>query len=207
MVQQFAYLEAIISDHGSKPEILARAAQTMTALSKLKPIWKEKNISVKCKVRLLRALVLSIFLYACETWTLTAELQRRIQTLEMRCYRTILGISYLSHISNDQVLTTIQQHIGPYDDLLTIVKERKLRWYGHVRMVLQKQFSRGQWREGGGGEDRGRSGATTSRSGQRKHSRKPRPWRTTATGGGIWSTTHLVGDPTTQPRVKGARRR
>ncbi|KAK3880393.1 hypothetical protein Pcinc_015076 [Petrolisthes cinctipes] len=56
----------------------------MTTLSKLKPIWKDKNISVKCKVRLLRALVLSIFLYACETWTFTAELQRRIQTLEMR---------------------------------------------------------------------------------------------------------------------------
>ncbi|KAK3887821.1 hypothetical protein Pcinc_008100 [Petrolisthes cinctipes] len=132
MVQQFKYLGAIISDQGSKLEVLARAAQTLTALSKLKPIWKDKNISVKCKVRFLRALVLSIFLYACDTWTLTAELQRRIQTLEMRCYRTILGISYLSHTSNDQVRTTIQQHIGPYDDLLTIVKERKLRWYGHV---------------------------------------------------------------------------
>ncbi|KAK3849654.1 hypothetical protein Pcinc_043593 [Petrolisthes cinctipes] len=133
MVQQFKYLVAIISDQGSKPEVLARAAQTLTALSKLKPIWKDKNISVKCKVRLLRALVLSIFLYACETWTrCTAELQRRIQTLEMRCYHTILGISYLSHTSNDQVRTTIHQHIGLYDDLLTIVKERKLRWYGHV---------------------------------------------------------------------------
>ncbi|KAK3884766.1 hypothetical protein Pcinc_010952 [Petrolisthes cinctipes] len=65
MVQQFKYLGAIISDQGSKPEILARAAQTMTALSKLKPIWKDKNISVKSKVRLLRALVLSIFLYEC----------------------------------------------------------------------------------------------------------------------------------------------
>ncbi|KAK3893243.1 hypothetical protein Pcinc_002929 [Petrolisthes cinctipes] len=73
-------------------------------------------------------------------------------------------------------------------------------------MVLQKQFSRGPWREEGEGVERGRNGAT-SRSGQRKHSRRPRPWRTTATGGGIWSTTHLVGDPTTQPRVKGARRR
>lgn len=34
-VQQFNYLRSIISDQGSRPEILARAAQTMTALSKL----------------------------------------------------------------------------------------------------------------------------------------------------------------------------
>ncbi|KAK3870578.1 hypothetical protein Pcinc_024216 [Petrolisthes cinctipes] len=156
MVQQFKYLVAIIGDQGSKPEVLARAAQTLNALSKLKPIWKDKNISVKCKVRLLRALVLSIFLYACETWTrCTAELQRRIQTLEMRCYHTILGISYLSHTSNDQVRTTIHQHIGLYDDLLTIVKERKLRWYGHVtgsdglaKTVLQGTVEGRRRREG-----------------------------------------------------------
>ena len=34
----------------------------------------------------------SIFLYACESWTLTSELQRRIQAMEMRCYRKILHI-------------------------------------------------------------------------------------------------------------------
>ena len=38
------------------------------------------------------SLVTSIFLYACESWTLTAELQRRIQAMEMRCYRKILHL-------------------------------------------------------------------------------------------------------------------
>ena len=38
------------------------------------------------------SLVTSISLYACESWTLTAELQRRIQAMEMRCYRKILHI-------------------------------------------------------------------------------------------------------------------
>ena len=75
-VQQIKYLRAIISDEGSRPKVLARAAQTMTALSKLKTIWRDSNITMKYKIRLLRALVLSIFLYACETWTLTAVLQK-----------------------------------------------------------------------------------------------------------------------------------
>ena len=68
-----------------------------------------------------------IFLYACESWTLTAELQRRIQAMEMRCYRKILHISYKDHVTNEEVRAKIQQAIGPHEDLLTIVKRRKLQ--------------------------------------------------------------------------------
>ena len=69
---------------------------------------------------------------ACESWTLAAELRRRIQAMEMRCYRKILHISYKDHVTNEEVRVKIQQAIGPCEDLLTIVKRRKLQWYGHV---------------------------------------------------------------------------
>ena len=59
-----------------------------------------------------------IFLYACELWTLTVELQRRIQAMEMRCYRKILHISYKDHDTNEEVHAKIQQAIGPHEDLL-----------------------------------------------------------------------------------------
>ena len=52
--------------------------------------------------------------------------------MEMRCYRKILRISYKSHVTNEEVRAKIQQAIGPHEDLLTIVKRRKLQWYGHV---------------------------------------------------------------------------
>ena len=80
----------------------------------------------------MRSLVTSIFLYACEPWILTAELQRRIQAMEMRCYRKILHISHKDHVTTEEVRAKIQQAIGPHEDLLTIVKRRKLQWYGHV---------------------------------------------------------------------------
>ncbi|KAJ8379015.1 hypothetical protein AAFF_G00231840 [Aldrovandia affinis] len=131
-VSSFKYLGAIVSDEGSKKEVLARIAQTTAALTQLKPIWKDKNISLGSKVRLLRSLVISIFLYACESWTLTAEIQQRIQSFEMRCYRRLLGISYTQHITNMEIRQRISQAIGRHDDLLTIVKKRKLRWYGHI---------------------------------------------------------------------------
>ena len=56
----------------------------------------------------------------------------REQTLEMRCYRKIPRISYKDHVTNEEVRAKIQQAIGPNEDLLTIVKRRKLQWYGHV---------------------------------------------------------------------------
>ena len=47
--------------------------------------------------------------------------------MEMRCYHKILHLSY-----NEEVRAKIQQATGPHEDLLTIVKRRKLQWYGHV---------------------------------------------------------------------------
>ena len=79
----------------------------------------------------MRSLVTSIFLYAFESWTLTAELQRRIQAMEMRGYRKILHISYKDHVTNEEVRAKIQQAIGPHEDLM-IVQRCKLQWYGHV---------------------------------------------------------------------------
>ena len=115
-----------------EPEILSRIAQTTAALTRLKPVWNDRSISLSSKIRLMRSLVTSIFLYACESWTLTAKFRRRIQAMEMRCYRKILLISCKDHVTNEEVRAKIQQAIGPHEDLLTIVKRRKLQWYGHV---------------------------------------------------------------------------
>ena len=50
----------------------------------------------------------------------------------MRCYCKKLSISYKDHVTNEEVRAKIQQTIRPHEDLLTIVKRRKLQWYGHV---------------------------------------------------------------------------
>ena len=52
--------------------------------------------------------------------------------MEMRCCRKILHISYKDHVTNEKVRAKIQQAIGPHEDLVAIVKRRKLQWYGHV---------------------------------------------------------------------------
>ena len=63
-VTSFRYLGSIITHEGSKPEVLARIAQATAALTRLKPLWNDRNITVSSKIRLMRSLVMSIFLYA-----------------------------------------------------------------------------------------------------------------------------------------------
>ena len=57
---QFKY-GATLSEEDSKTEVLSRAAQTAAALAKVKQMWRDKNISLSAKLKLLHALVLSIF--------------------------------------------------------------------------------------------------------------------------------------------------
>ena len=120
-VTSLKYLDSVITDEGSKPEILSRIAQATAALTRLKPVWIDKSISLSSKIQLMCSLVTSIFLYACESWTLIAELQRRIQAMKMRCYRKILQISYKNHVTSEEVRAKIQKAIGPHENLLTIV--------------------------------------------------------------------------------------
>ena len=135
-----------MTDEGSKQETLSRIDQTVGALSKLKTISKDKNIALSSKIRMRRSLVISIFLYACEIWTITAELERKIQATDMRCFQRLLGICYRDHVTNEELrnINTISHVIGQYEDLIATARKLKLRWYGHItrstglaKMILQ----------------------------------------------------------------------
>ena len=65
-------------------------------------------------------------------WTLTAELERRIEAFEMRTYRQLLNISYTQHVTNIEVRKTITEAIGKHQKLLDIVKTRKLKLFSHT---------------------------------------------------------------------------
>ena len=105
----------------------------------------------------MRSLVTSIFPYACdsESWTLTAEPQRRMRAMEMStCYCKTLRISYKDHVTNEEVCANIQQAIRPHDDL-SIVTRRTLKWYELVSCSLGQTIFQGTVKGGGGGRRQG----------------------------------------------------
>ena len=80
-------------------------------------------MSLGSDIKHMRSFVISLFLYACDSWTLTAELEKRTQVFEMRCYRMLLNIPYKDHIVIEKVSRKIQAAIGDCDELLTMVKK------------------------------------------------------------------------------------
>ena len=67
-----------------------------------------------------------------ESWTLTADLESRIQAFENKCYRRMLRISYRAHKTNEKVWEQVSILAGPQELLLSTVKRRKLSWFGRL---------------------------------------------------------------------------
>ena len=71
-----------------------------------------------------------------------AELEKRTQAFGTRCNRRLLNVSYKDHVTNEDVHRKIQADIGKYDEHLTLVKKRKLGWFGPITR-LSKDDSTG----------------------------------------------------------------
>ena len=96
--------------------------------------------------------------------------------MEMRCYRKTLHFSCKDHVTNEEVRAKIHQATGPHEGLLTIVKRRKLQWYGHVSRSsgLAKTILQGTVKGEEDKADKGRDDKTTSGNGQAWSSPSPK---------------------------------
>ena len=61
-----------------------------------------------------------------------ADLGRRIHALEIKCYTRMLGIEYIEYKTKEYVWIQVSVIAGPQELLLSIVRRRKLSWFGHV---------------------------------------------------------------------------
>ena len=82
----------------------------------------------------MRRLILFTFLYACESWTLTAEIERRVQAIEMRCYRRLLNISYKDHVTNEESRNKIHNATGVHDGNHGKETETQMVWT-HLKIL------------------------------------------------------------------------
>ena len=102
-VTSFKYLGKLFQMMAPNQRFSQGLHKATATLTKLKPIWRDVKRSPRSKMKLMHSLVISIFLYARESWILTAELEEITQAFEMRGYRMLLNISYKDHIINEKV--------------------------------------------------------------------------------------------------------
>ena len=100
-------------------------------MGSLERLWRSQTLSNRLKARLIQTLVWPIVTYGSESWTLNFDLTRNIEAFEMQCYRKVLRIPHVDHVTSTEVLG----RMGQERMLLKRVKSRKLKYFGHVARV------------------------------------------------------------------------
>ena len=109
IVRDFVFLGAKIEDSGScKGEILRRLALGRAAMTGLNKIWKDKDITITTKCRIVNAFVFPVVLYGCESWTIRKAERRIIDSFELWCWRRLLRIPWTARITNKSVIDEIK---------------------------------------------------------------------------------------------------
>ena len=100
-VTEFTYLGAkVTTDGNTEAEIKTRINKARGAFAALKNIWKTKMISKKTKIRIFKSNVLSVLLYAAESWKVTKGICHMLEIFQNKCLRRILHIFWPNKITN-----------------------------------------------------------------------------------------------------------
>ncbi|XP_061728258.1 uncharacterized protein LOC133533309 [Cydia pomonella] len=145
VVDLFCYLgSTTTSALSNDKELETRIGRASTTFGKLySRVWRNEKLSINTKVLVYQTCVLSVLLYASETLTTYAKHERKLNAFHMRCLRSILGVTWRDHMSNQTVLS--KTHCS---SITAILKQRRLTWLGHVHRMdasrLPRQVMLGQ---------------------------------------------------------------
>ena len=97
-------------------------------MTNLDSILKSRDITLSTKVRLVKAMVLPIVTYGCESWTIKKAESRRTDTFELWCCRRLLRVPWTAKRSNQSIL----KEISPGCSLEGLMVKLKLQYFGHL---------------------------------------------------------------------------
>ena len=98
------------------------------AMTNLDSILKSRDITLPTKVCLVKAVVFTVVMYGCESWTIKKAEHRRIDAFELWCWRRLLRVPWTARRSNQSIL----KEISPEYSLEGLMLKLKLQYFGHL---------------------------------------------------------------------------
>ena len=97
-------------------------------MTNLDSIFKSRDITLPTKVHLVKAMVLPVVMYGCESWTIKKAEHQRIDAFELWCWRILLRVPWTARRSNQSIL----KETSPGCSLERLMLKLKLQYFGHL---------------------------------------------------------------------------
>ena len=91
-------------------------------------ILKSRDITLPTKVSLVKAMVFSVVMYGCESWTVKKAERWRSNAFELWCWRRLLRVPWTTRRSNQSILKEISPEYSLEGQMLKL----KLQYFGHL---------------------------------------------------------------------------
>lgn len=128
-VSKYKYLGSWLhQDWNPDREIRCRIEMARSAFYKYKNILTCRDLNIELRMRYAKCYVWSVLLYGMEAWTMKATTLNKLESFEMWTYRRLLKIPWTDRVTNEEVLRQMRKE----RELLTIVKKRKVGYFGHI---------------------------------------------------------------------------
>ena len=97
-------------------------------MTNLDSILKSRDITLPTNVHLVKAMLFSVVMYGCESWTIKKAECQRTDAFELWCWRRLLRVPWTERRSNQSIL----KEICPEDSLERVMLKLKLQYFGHL---------------------------------------------------------------------------
>ena len=110
-------------------------------------------MGMNAKRRLYEAVIIPTVLYGSETWSVSEVDKKKLNVFEMRCLRSMVGVSRIDRVRNQSV----RNRSGVVDKLSNRVEKKVLGWFGHLERMNRDRFASKVWKSSvNGARPRGR---------------------------------------------------
>ena len=96
-------------------------------MTNLDSILKSGDITLLAKVCLVKAMVFSVVMYGCKSWTIKKAERRRSDVFELRCWKRLLRVFWTARRSNQSILKEVNPEYSLEGQMLKL----KLQYFGH----------------------------------------------------------------------------
>ena len=119
------------ADGGCESDVVHRMNEGYRAWGGLKSVLSNRGLGIKAKKCLYEGVISTTALYEAEAWGMRSAERRKVNVLEMKCLRCLVGVSRMDRVRNEEV----RRRAGIERELASRADQRVFRWFGHVERM------------------------------------------------------------------------